>query len=580
MKAKERILTPVLIWIAVTYPTLGFGSEEATPLVKAREAFELQLQEARAAGVVVGRKEPPGAPPLRDAPDGAAAAPAIGAECLSLEGLERSEHSLGDDPVAAFDRLRGSLVASGGSSGANAEIALAKGYLVLGFAEEARAIALAQEGAEAAGLVALALLAENRPQEVAQHITNQKGCDANYRPIKEVAAVLLGERKQLSADGQEYLARLPFRVRQPIAEALTASALAKGVSQGIERQEFPLEKESAEKSEAASFIKAAADPNAESGIPSLLEIGATPGRFRLDALHAVALKLDDSADPELKKAFDADSEDVLGDTNGGEARANFSLLIARRRTRQGRLTAAAKALAVAYGHGGTRDEALGLYRELIAPLIRSSSSDDRLSALSIIAEYPQLAAESLPPADIKSAAGAVAQLGAVKATNRIISYLALPPAEIGLLKAEASFHAGDTLGARSALEPLSGDPSAVKLLARVAISSGERNVDRSLSIPGAGAEAAEFHWNAGDLDVLRAPASEASLTGEAATNAVLAHLAADSTPTVELLRNVGDMRVAALFEKAPTGVAADAAADFSNSVSQSIDYLREALRND
>ncbi len=571
----------IFLCLAAMWPTFAMGVQEATPLARTRDALKLQLEEARAAGIVVGRSEAPSVSVLREVPIEVLTLPAPRAKCLTIERLEKSSEMLVEDPSSGLDRLRASLLADESVKKADAELALAEGYLVLGFAEEARAIAVTLKGAEAAGVSGLALLAENRPEEAARHLAGQESCGDVFGLIKEVAAVLLEEREQLSDEVKELLFRLPSRLRQPIAEALEAHSLAKGLSPATENLEGRSEESFEDRSEAEKFISAASKLEKESAIPMLLEIGMMPGKFRIDALQRASSQVDDEAAPELKAGFEADSEDILADTNGGEARAKFSLLIAKRRADQGNLTGAAKALAAAFDNNSTRDEALGLYQEIISPQIQSSSFDDRLSAIAIILENPKLASGSLPKADMMSAAIAASRLGAVQATNRILSVLELPGAEVRVLKVEAAFRAGDFLGARAFLDPVADDPRAAELLTQITLATVDPQLDRSNQQNEGDAEAARVYWNVSEREAQRVLASKPSLTGEAASQAALAHLAADSAPAEALMGNFDDSRLSALFAKAPKG-AADirAASDFSKSISLSIEYMREALRNE
>jgi hypothetical protein len=573
-----RSATLVLLLLSALPPAMAAGPEESPPLAKTREAFRLQLEDAKVAGIVISREEAPRPPALRDGPGGLAALRESEAECLTMERLRRSERSLADEPVAGLDRLRAALLAEDGIRRSDAEIDLAIGYLVLGFAEEARAIAAAQAGVEAAGVMGLALLMENRPEDVERRLSGAERCGAVYQMIRESADLLLQKRERLSTAAQDHLARLPSRIGQPIAEAMAAHALAAGADPEIYGRETPREDARTETSEAATFASAVADPSAESGVAKLLEIGSTPGMFRVKALTAASAKLDDAANREFIESFEANSADILDEPGGGEGKAKFSLLIARRRAAQGNMTGAAKALAAAYDHGGARNAALETHRELFVPLIRSSSSDDRLSALSAIVERPRLAADSLPASDMASAAHAAARLGAVQATNKLLSVLSPPAAEASLLRGEAAYRAGDLLGARSILEPIADSPAGAALFSRLVIRTADPEAPLPVSVQRAGVEAANVFWALGDFEALRGLASTSTLTGAQATQAVLAHLAADVAPSETLMRNTGDERMAALFAKAPMDVSdADGAAAFSNSIAVSLDYLKEAF---
>ena len=558
------------------------AAEDLESLERTREAFRSQLEAAKAAGVVYGRSEDAKAPALRDVEVGAEPrlllAPA--ASCLTPDQLRREEKRLEREPSVALDNLRGAVISEDDAAKGGADLDLARAYLVLGFAEEARAIAIVRKGAMAASIAALALLAEGRPEEAVQVAHERNACGNVRRLVDDVGAVLSRRASKLSAETYGYFLELPESLRKPIAEALTAHALVNGEEPAVSLSE-PKAGRAAERSEATAFIEAAATPEKNSAAEKFSAISRTPGQFRLAALQRLSSQLDNDAPPQVVQAFEADAEEAFESAIGGEQKARFSLTIAKRRADNNNLRGAAKAIASAFGQKGMREDAVRLHRDLIIPRLRSTSPDDRLLALTAIIEEPQLASASLTSAEVKSAASTAARLGAIKSTGEILQWSNLPKEEIDLLKGEAAYRAGDYLTAISLLEPFSAAPRSAEVLRTISILSPQTQIDPLLLGGGGDQSAAEFFWRSGDFASLRTLASKSALSAPEARLAALAHLPLQAAPWSTVLKNAGDDRMAHLFAIAPGDVSdAGSLIRFSDSIARSIGFLREEFENE
>jgi hypothetical protein len=582
MMRNTSLLSLVVLFLSSAIFALADAAEDPESLERTREVFRNQLEAAKAAGVVYGRSEQTMAPALRDVEVGTEPRllSTLAVECLTVDQLRREERLLEKEPSVVLERLRGAVLSQDGEAKGDADLALARAYLVLGFAEEARAIAISRQGAMAASIAALALLAEGRPEEAVQITRERNACGLVRRFIDEVGAVLSLRASNLSAEVQDYFLGLPKNLRRPIAEAITAQALANGEEPAVSFSDAQME-ETAIQSDAAAFIEAAVTTKKDLSAEKLSAIGGTPGQFRLAALQRLSSQLDDDAPPEIVQAFEADAEEAFEGAIGGEQKARFSLTVAKRRASHDNLRGAAKAIASAYSHKSTREDAVRLHSALIIPRLRSSSPDDRLLALAAIVEEPQLAAASLPSEELKSAASTAARLGAVKATSEILQRSKIPKEEIDLLRGEAAYRAGDYPAAISLFEPLSSNPRSLEVLRTISILSPQSPIDRRFLTGGGGADAAEYFWHAGDFASLRTLASKSSLGAPEARLAALAYLPLKEAPQPAALKLVADERMTHLFAAAPNNVSdTGSLARFSESITESIGYLREAFENE
>lgn len=579
----SRALTALLAILAAVSPAAAAAQADAASLQRTRESLERQLEAAKSAGVVSARGAA-SKPALRDgAGEGLSAglAPSSGT-CLSLADLARTESALGDNPTAALDGLRAAVPDESGETRAIAELQLAKAYLALGFAEEARAIAAARQGAEAAGVAALALLAEGRSLEAASTAAQLGTCGELNRLVIEIAAALGGARRGLSPESQRAFSRLPPQLRRPIAEAMAVAAIADDEPHSRLGDSPSEERSGKEPSEASRLLDAAADADAKSAAATLSEIGAWPGPHRAAALQALSARLDDGAPTGIDRAFDSDAEEAIASASGPAPVARLSLSLANRRAQRKDFAGAAKALSAAFSHEGTRVAALDQYRRIVSPLWKSKDPSDRLSALAIIAAEPQLATESLPAADIEAALRRAAQLGASQSASRLLSAASLSPEASGLLKAEAAYRAGDFAAARSFLEPSTDDRRAVELLRRLAVRSGDADAERRLLAKLGPDAATDFFWRTGDFRSAADSPLASAVDRKSAERLALAHLSLKRAPPAAVMTAASDARLAGLFAKPPKEGAPDAAAigDFTGAVAQTIGYLQGALNDE
>jgi len=577
---RMRLLFAAFFCVLAAISNAFASDDDSEAMARARESLRRVLNEAEAAGVITVRPEAKSAAPALRDPVSLPISDALPSTCLTVEELQKAAHSLEPDPRSALDGLRHSVIDSAGMNGAAPEIALAKAYLVLGFAEESRAIAMEREGAEASGLAALALLAEGRPDDAIEKSRRFRTCGGLYVFIEEAARVLTGRQKTLSAASSKILEALPAPLASPIVEtaAIRASEAESPAAAALPLFEAQAQQE---KSEARRMLEAAAGNDSAMSIATLSDIGARPGPLRARALLLLSNHVDADAPESLQKAFDDDASETIEDDSSAGPVARLSLALADRRAQRRDFSGAARALAVAFQHDLTRGSAIKRFASIFSPLIRSQSPDERIAALAASVEFPSLAAKSLTDDDLRTAARQMAEFGAVNSIEKLLAGSSLPPSEIQTLVGEAAFHAGDFAAAEAALAPHADEKRTLEMLRRMLIVSPnpgkEAVLSRSLD-----QDAADFFWRTGNFAKLINLSEAGSLSEAMAPKALLAYAALRRFAPEQVIKLASDARASALFSNAPDAKRANGAEllNFTRQVSASVEYLRKVLSDE
>ncbi len=560
------------------------GSEDEA-VSMARASLLRRLEAADAAGVVS----------VRDAEDGVVGAPPPQApaprlrttddsDCLTLEALSKPKEAPSGGDVQTLDELRKSVLTKEGENRSGAELALARGYLVLGFAEEARAIAIARSGAEAAGIAGLALLVEGRPDEAGKIIDEFRFCGSLYEFIAEASAVLAGNSHQLSGKSLTTLKRLPKAIQQPIAETFAVRAIGAGDRSAIDYVAIATPAGDGARSQAGVFIDAAdARADRQAARASLTSLSSTPGPLRLYALHELAKHIDADSAPSAIEAFEDNAAEAVDAGPASLPTASLGLALADRRAGRGDAIGAARALGSAHRHASTREAARARAAALLRPLLASGVADDRLAALAIVASEPELASASLAAEEFLAAAAGVADLGAPDTLARMLEPVAMAPLDKSLLLSEANARAGLWQAARRVAEPFAGETLGAATLLMIARGAGDVGAERALAEQAGPSTFADFLWRQGEFGSLHSLASHKGLEPAASEKVALAFLAARRTPPPTIVAAAPNRDgVAALFAVMPdvrTASAADIAA-FTGRMAKAIGYMRESLRDE
>jgi hypothetical protein len=578
---RTRMLS-LLFSVAVTTNASALEAGDDESITRTREYLRRQLEAARATGVVAVRGEheaTPGALRDGDASLGASSYTGASTRCITHESLSATAAQLRGDPVTTLEAFRNAVLDGEAAARREAELALAKSYLVLGFAEEARAISAPRDGAEAAGVAGLALLAEGRPADAARKIEGLGACGAVYGFISEAAAVLMGARVKLSPSSREALANLPEPLSRPIAEAIAVQAIEAGGDPAETLRRIPLSSSSVGRSEARAFIDAMSLSDETSSAAQLAVIGAAPGPFRAQALETLSTRIGSGVPAEIEGALEDDAmEEIETGKNIGPI-ARLSLSLAEIRLRKHDFAGTARALFAAYQYESTRDTAKRRFRQIFAPLVQSEDFGDRLPALAVITAYSDLAADSLASEDIKIAASKAAALGAVDSATKILNASSIAPFEAGLMMGEAAYRAGDFEKASSILEPLAADKRALDLLRRLAIQSGDREAEERYSASIGKSAVGDFLWRRGRYAALAEMADADSDEEAEVEKVLLSHIATRRSAPSRLLRSSKGEQLGPLFASAPDPTKPDAAAavaEFVRLGALSITYLKQA----
>ncbi|MDZ7628417.1 MAG: hypothetical protein U5J99_08455 [Parvularculaceae bacterium] len=520
----------------------ALADSDAEAVARARAELARRIEAAGVGGAIVARgapQAPPGeitAPPLRNAEN---------ADCLTMATLGRTVARLEPAGSQALDDFRTDLLSTDGEGRTGAELALARAYLVLGFAEEAYAIAAARTGAEPAAITGLAALAGGADGFDLDAVREHRDCGALYDFILEASG---SEGRPLSGASLRTLSALPPPLRQPIAETFAVNVLG---SDEMAANDFLNIAAAASPSSASSFVNAVID-RSETGSATLAAFSATPGPHRAAALNALSERLDENAPEKVMAAFDADAAEAIEAAPLSRSIPTLNMALASRRIARGDVRGAARALGAAWRHDETRSAAIAMFSALMQPLLRSEKSSDRLLALEAAVTEPALAAESLSTDEWRMAAASLADLGAGKALAKVLLAGKAGPDEEAYFRARMLVHVGRIAEARAAAAH-SKDTRAATLLLQTAYVAGDADFAKA----GAASDVelpviSGAFWRTGDIAALMGLANAKPIDAATARRIAFAYLTGRKAPPNSLLAALKDEEgTAALFAPGP-----------------------------
>lgn len=578
----NHLRTAVITAIALTgFATGPAAAGEDAEVNRAKAELQRQLREAGADGHIAvkagARQARLVPPPLRNADVG---------DCLTADMLNRSAKSLGANRAEALESLRRKLLSDSAFDQSIAEMAMARAYLVVGFVEEARAIAAAREGAEASGITALAYLADGDHLGAARAVALFASCGALYEFVDDAAKAVSGSGHRLSDRSLAMLSALPADLRRPIAEALAVGSLS--TDEGEAAKYAALAKQAAflPGSEAAAFLHAALGaPNKDAATAALATISASPGPLRQQAMRRLSDMLDDDVDAAVVAALDDSITDETGASPPTPALAALNISIANRRLKRRDFAGAARAFAVARRTEATRKTVDQTIAPLIKSLFSSSNADERLGALDFLAAAPELAS-ALSDKILAGAVGAgFADLGAVDALTEILPHLRLGATDKTFLQARALVRAGRRGEAYALATPLAAEGRFAELIACCAIGADRTDLASKKTLARAlTPEAyADYLWRGGEFEELSALPISSSASAAARERLAWAHIAARRPRTgSEIAAFAEAAGMKALFTPVP-----DPAADgqetlmrFAELLESELSFIRGALSDE
>lgn len=565
----KRIAVITGVMLAAVAPALGAADEDEAVL-RARAELSRRLESVGAAGGIAVRDG--SAMPLSSAP---ALRLSDTEGCLTPDMISRAEAALGPNRASSLDALRGALLSDDQADRSRAEFDLARAYLVLGFAAEARAIAAARSGAEAAGIAGLAMLAEGEVQDAAAAVAPFASCGALYQLVIDAGRTLRDAAYRLPDRSIEALKRLPAPLRRPIAEALAIKALEAGDAALGDYIAVAGDSRPATTSSAGALLGAVADQSDTSAATATLtSIGATPGPLRAVALSVLAERVDTDAPPDIAAALDADMAEAAESAPLSQTLSALNLKLAGRRIARRDFPGAARALGVAYRDHRTRDAAARDFAAMMRPLVSSANADDRLAAMAAAASEPELAAAALPAPDLRAAATSLADLGAVDHVTTLVSSARLNAAEKVFISSQALVRAGKVAEGRALALQQAGDARIAGILFRTAFNRGEAavKIDAPTAQEIGAAVISGALWRTGDFAALRSMTLPAAADPATLTRMVLAFLESHETPPHSVLTAAAAVEGAShAFKPAP---------DISRSSARDIEKFSQRLRSE
>lgn len=572
-----RIFSAIAAVLPIGAVATASSPEDVAAVERARAVLQRQLESTDAVIVKSERAQTPSPPSaLRDFDS---------AHCLPAASLAESEKALGADRAAGLDRLRQVLLSEQGANRQHSELALARGYLVLGFVEEARAIAAARTGPEAAAIAALSYLAEGDGEKAAQAITAARACGGLYDFIAEAASSLNEDQRPPSKQAVATLTALPTALRRSIADALAVKALVVSDDVAAAYNALAGEPAGGPTSEAAALLHAALDvPDKRAAGSTFALIAGSPGPLRGHALREFSERIDDETPAAIVAAIDDSivEESATGPSSPSLAALNLSL--ANRRLDHGDYAGAVRALVNASHHEATRNEAQMRFRSLAQTLIGSEDSEIRFQALGLLAANPDLSGESMEDGAARFAAARFSDLGAPDALARLSPRMKLPAEDKAYWQARALLRAGQRTKAQAIAQPYAGTPRFAELLYSCTSQGEEMSPDIKRTLQGAmTADAyAALLWYRGDLAGLRALAEAAPKDARTAERLILAHVAAGKTPPRAAVSALGEPAATPPFAPARRIDQAGSAAlrQFVEALRWENRFLRGALNNE
>lgn len=542
----------IALGLALANAPAAADEKDEAAVTRARAELSRRLESAGAGGVISvrgGNEKSPQqtpAPRLRSAET---------ADCLTLEMLTRTKSSFEPNRASSLDNLRRALLSDDGDDRTGAELALARAYLALGFAAEARAVASVRAGAEAAGIAGLALLAEGDHQRAAAAIVDFRSCGALYDLIAEVAAALKNQKHQVSDRAMETLSKLPQPLRQPIAEALATEALESSPEAAANYLALAQIPPGAPKSTAVSLIEAVTDKSDKTATTAALAaIGGTPGPLRAPALKALNQRLEKRAPPMVTAALEADIEEAVDLAPLSQSISTLNLTLAERRAERRDFRGAARALGNAYRDDRTREAAAAKFGAMVRPILLSNNVDDKLLALDAIVVEPELAAAGIPAQDTRLAADLMAELGAFEALAQFLSVSRLDSKDKAFAAGRALIRAGQVANGRALMAPYDDDPRVLETIFKTATDVG----DAAVANGAAAANQLDLSivtgalWRVGDFATLTSLPKSSRADAAAATRIALAFLTEGKRPPENVIASTANAEgAAALFAPIP-----------------------------
>jgi hypothetical protein len=407
---------------------------------QAREALRRRLVDAQSEGVVAIRGETPDKADISPTSDSATARAilnqptlrdaAAGDACATPDELRSVAASLGERPHETIEALRRDAAAPTIVGAENLASKLAVAYLVIGFAEEARAIAKGQEGAAAASVSGLAELMIGIAPEAA---SIDGGCGPIPRLLRNARGLMTGV--DAAPDGQDLalLARYPAPIAAAIAESLTPYAIARKNDKLLEGLRRILATSSSVSRAAAliDYVRAENDNGHDELTDSVRLIASEPGPLQAQALQAMATK------GVQYPAFDDDLEDAAA-AAPERARAQFDFIIAERQLKANDVQRAVRALSrAARANPAIEPKARKIAGEALNKSLLSDDSDQVIAATAALASEPGFAGPAVSTQAASVARDALIRVGAAANIDALLHARGAGVAERDLAVAEA-----------------------------------------------------------------------------------------------------------------------------------------------
>lgn len=449
---------------------------EQLRIEEARAALRARLSDAQSKGIVSLKGD---APPAAEAPEKDAFRLRVGdanpVTCLTVDMLSQTAAIVEKEPNRTIEALQQVIVDGRDGDRGELELQLATAYLVIGFAEEAAAVASDRKDARAAAILSLARLtvgAAPPPEGAAAY----GGCGEFYRAIARVEKMIAGGAVEIADSDIRFLQSLPPPVAAPIAEALAIAALDHGERRAAERLKKILDAlgPSSRRADASAYIDAALRLPAlspEEAQDALAPIAAEPGPLRQRAVIALAPVMANSADDAARLAFENDLEDAAA--GPASFSAALGLLLADRRERRGDVAGSLRQLAGAHAEGDATKSAASSARRLLAAAFDNGDADRRLQALAAVVAEPAFATPTLDAADFDMVVDELVGVGAAEALDAVLAARGVAPNARRAGVARALLRAGRAREATDLSGADAGDPEFAEILFRAsAIASG------------------------------------------------------------------------------------------------------------
>lgn len=449
---------------AVAEPAPDGGDKDR--IEQARASLQERLSDAQSKGVVLLKGDARPSAHRAEAARVLRPGDANPVTCLTPTMLAETAALVEKQPSRTIDSLQDLLVDGRDGDRGELELQLATAFLVIGFAEEAAAVAAGRKDARAAAIVSLARLMSSAPP-AADGAAAYVGCGDFYQMIAQVEVMLAGGAVEITDNEIGFLKSLPPTIAAPIAEALTLAALDRGDPHAAARLKSLLDglAASSRRADATAYIDAALGGptlSAEDAQQALAPIAATPGPLRERAIIALAPMMANAADDGVRLAFDHDLEDAAaGASSRGGA---LGLLLADRREQRGDISGSFRQLAAAHEFGEGGDGAAASAQRLLAAALHSGDKDRKLHAVAAVADRPAFAAPALSPADFDLVVAELVEFGAAEALDAALAARSVAPMERRAILARALLRAGRAKEAIEIAGPGAGDPDFAEIL--------------------------------------------------------------------------------------------------------------------